>query len=96
VIIDLTVVLEAVFKNKVSVAGLEMALAMKFAAMVSPHRENRKKHQDTADFMGIVENNRDAIKRLKLRRLGEKVYRGGGNEILQLVDDTLAGRQITI
>jgi hypothetical protein len=104
VIIDLmkpsALVLEAVFKNKLWVEDyfipdLEMALAMKFAAMVSPHGENRRKHQDTADFMAVVENNRDSINRLKLRRLGEKVYRGGGN-ILQLVDDTLAGRQITI
>jgi hypothetical protein len=41
-------------------------------------------------------SNRDSIDRLKLRRLDEKVYRGGGKELLELVDDALAGRQIRI
>ena len=91
---------QRVFKSVTSagpthvVPDLEMALATKFAAMTSPNREERKKLLDGADFMGMVQHNREALNRAKLRRLAEKVYTGGGNEILRLVEDILAGRRI--
>jgi hypothetical protein len=73
---------------------LEFALASKFAAMVSPNRQERKKYLDAADFMSIVEKNAPAIRLDRLRRLGERVYPGGGAEILQLVEDAKAGRRL--
>jgi hypothetical protein len=95
-------ILQAVFRNKLRVADthdvptLEMALAAKFAAMVSPNRDERKKHLDISDFMDIVRTNSEAIKRTKLQRLGDKVYPNGGAELLQLVDDILAGRPVRV
>jgi hypothetical protein len=91
-----------VFKNSVKVEGdylipdLEMALASKFAAMVSPNRRPDKKLIDAGDFVNVVAHNRKEIDLPKLSRLGDKVYPGGGDEIRQLVDDIDAGRQIRL
>jgi predicted nucleotidyltransferase len=76
------------------IPNLEFALACKFAAMVSPNRQERKKYLDAADFMAIVESNAPAIRLDRLRRLGERVYPGGGAEIIGLVEDAKAGRRI--
>lgn len=102
VVLDLMKPMDAiyrsVFKNTLQVAGshvipnLEMALVTKFAAMISPNRERRKKLLDGADFMGIVEHSWKQIDRKKLWTLGEIVYKGGGEEILKLTDDAKAGR----
>ena len=76
------------------IPNLEYALACKFAAMVSPNRLERKKYLDASDFMTMVEKNSSAIRLPHLKRLGERVYPGGGAEILQLVEDAKAGRRL--
>jgi hypothetical protein len=76
------------------IPNLEFALACKFAAMVSPNRLERKKYLDAADFMAMVERNASAIRSARLRRLGERVYVGGGTEILRLVEDSKVGRRL--
>ncbi|HTU20483.1 MAG TPA: hypothetical protein VMG10_20635 [Gemmataceae bacterium] len=76
------------------IPNLEFALACKFAAMVSPNRQVKKKHLDAADFISIVEKNAPAIRLARLRRLGERVYLGGGAELLHLVEDAKAGRRL--
>jgi hypothetical protein len=76
------------------IPNLEFALACKFAAMVSPYRAVKKKHLDAADFISIVEKNLSAIRQPRLRRLGERVYQGGGAEIIRLVEDAKAGRRL--
>ena len=55
---------------------LEMALAMKFAAMTSPNRQEEDKFQDAHDFIRVVKQN-DEINDAKLHALGELVYGGG-------------------
>jgi hypothetical protein len=93
-------VLKAVFKYSVPVGkshripDLEMALVSKFAAMVSPHRVQSKKLVDGGDFVNMVETNLKEIDLKKLRRLAEKVYKGGSSEIAKLVNDIEAGRRI--
>ncbi|HEY7428214.1 MAG TPA: hypothetical protein VH682_28530 [Gemmataceae bacterium] len=76
------------------IPNLEFALASKFAAMVSPNRADEKKFLDAADFTSIVKKNLSAIRLPRLRRLGERVYPGGGTEIIQLVESIRAGRRI--
>ncbi len=76
------------------IPNLEFALACKFAAMVSPNRADEKKFLDAADFTSIVKKNVSAIRKTRLRQLGEKVYPGGGAEITGLVEDIKAGRRI--
>jgi hypothetical protein len=75
------------------IPNLEFALACKFVTMRSPSRPQDKQFLDAADFMSIVEKNAPAIRLDRLRRLGERVYPGGGAEILQLVEDAKAGRR---
>lgn len=76
------------------VPNLEFALACKFAAMVSPNRAEERKLQDAADFTFIVKRNREAIRSSRLKRLGERVYQGGGTEIAQFVENVKAGRRL--
>lgn len=76
------------------IPNLEFALACKFAAMVSPNRADEKKFLDAGDFTSIVRKNLPAIRQARLRRLGERVYPGGGAEIIGLVEDIKAGRRI--
>lgn len=89
-----------VFKNAIwvreshQVPTLEMALISKFAAMISPNPSYDKKLVDAGDFVNMVKNNFKSIGRNQLRRLAEKVYRGGGDEIIQMIDDLKAGRRI--
>jgi hypothetical protein len=77
------------------VPGLEFALAMKFAAMVSPRRERRKKMRDATDFLTIVQVN-PTIDLPKLAKLGERVYPGGGKEVLDLVRRIRDGEPLTL
>jgi hypothetical protein len=78
------------------IPNLEMALAAKFAAMVSPNRDYDKKLLDAADFANVVRYNRAAINLRKLQSLGDKVYPEGGAEILQMIQDLDAGRPLEI
>ncbi len=75
---------------------LEMALISKFAAMTSRNRSQEKKLIDASDFINIVRKNANEIDRRKLRLLGNKVYPNGGREVLQMVDDIIAGRPIEV
>lgn len=93
-----------IFKNAVKITSqgqtyriptLEMALAMKFAAMVSPHRKDSLKYKDAHDFMTMVEASPD-INLTKLAELGDLVYPGGGKEIVELVRRTRAGEHLDL
>src|SRR5262245_25026066 len=77
------------------VPSLEFALAMKFAAMVSPFRATDKKYIDAADFMRIVGAN-PAIDLDKLVQLGRRVYPGGGKEIVEMVRRVRAGERLEL
>jgi hypothetical protein len=77
------------------VPSLEFALAMKFAAMVSPFRAADKKYIDAADFMRIVSANSD-IDLDKLAQLGRRVYPGGGKEIVEMVRRVRAGERLEL
>lgn len=95
---------KAVFKHvkEIQVEGepclipsLEMALAMKFAPMVSLTREDFKKFQDAGDFIRMARFNPD-IDLDTLAELGDLVYPGGGKELVQKVEDVRAGRKLTL
>jgi len=74
---------------------LEFALAMKFAATVSPWRERKRKMRDAVDFAWIVEANPD-IDMGKLAQLGERVYPGGRKEIVEMVRRIRAGEGLEL
>jgi hypothetical protein len=77
------------------VPSLEMALALKFAPMVSLNRAEEDKHVDAADFIRVVRHNSD-INLEKLAVLGELVYPGGGKEIVEIVRRIRAGEPLIL
>jgi hypothetical protein len=77
------------------IPSLELALAMKFSAMISLSRDDVDKIQDYHDFAAIVRNNTD-IEMNKLHVLGQLVYNGGGDEITEKVRQVRAGEQIKL
>jgi hypothetical protein len=92
-------VFKMAFRHSVQVGGhripsLEMALVSKFAAMTSHNRDYDKKLVDGGDFANIVKNNLKKINRAKLRRLADRVYPNGGQEIIAMIENLEAGRPI--
>jgi hypothetical protein len=77
------------------IPSLEMALALKFAPMISLTRANAKKHQDAHDFMTMIEANAD-IDLAKLAELGDLVYNGGGAEVVKFVGQVRRGEQLVL
>jgi hypothetical protein len=82
-------------KQLYRVPCLEMALAMKFAPMISLTREDEKKHLDAHDFILMVKANPE-IDLEKLAELGQLVYNGGGQEILEMVRKVRAGEKLVL
>src|SRR5690606_11867368 len=75
--------IEAVTGHRVP--GLEAAIAAKYAALVSPHRDWDRKQQDAVDLRNLIIPNQQAIDRQKLQQLGELVFSGGGAELLEFL-----------
>lgn len=98
----ITPVYQMVFRHTIPVGDthripdLEMALASKFAAMISPTRAPDKKMIDAGDFINVVQHNRGDLDVEKLVRFGEKVYPGGGAEMRHLIEDIDAGRTLQL
>lgn len=82
-------------KVRYRIPSLEMALAMKFAPMISLTREDAKKYMDAHDFILIVQANPE-IDLDQLAVLGEIVYPGGGKEIVEKVEAVRAGKKLQL
>jgi hypothetical protein len=81
--------------QKYLVPSLEMALAMKFSAMISLTRSDDKKHFDAGDFIRMVKVN-STIDLVKLHAIGQLVYNGGGDEIVEKVRQVRAGEKLVL
>jgi hypothetical protein len=77
------------------IPSLELALAMKFAAMISLSRSDEDKHTDASDFIKIVKANAD-FDLFKLQALGQLVYNGGGDEVVEKVRQVRAGERLKL
>jgi hypothetical protein len=95
---------QAAFKNTKSlemekqsyrIPSLEIALAMKFASMISLVRADEKKHLDAHDFITMVKANPD-VDFTKLEELGELIYPGGGKEIVEKVQQVRTGQKLVL
>ncbi len=80
---------------KIKIPDLEMALASKYAAMVSPNRGMAEKKIDAADFIRVVRNNQK-VNREKIRGLVCELHERAGEEILKFIDDVQAGKDLVI
>jgi hypothetical protein len=83
------------------IPALEAALANKYGAMLTRTRNLEKRGQDVVDFRLMVKHSLDEgqqpIDLQKLAALGEKVWPGGGGqEILRLVEQVIAGRSFNL
>src|SRR5262249_54219837 len=74
---------------------LEMALALKFAAMISLTRSEEKRLLDAHDFIVMVKANA-VIDGDRLAEFGELVYAGGGQEIKEKVRQVRAGEKLLL
>lgn len=81
--------------QRYQIPSLELALTTKFAAMISLTRADRDKFQDVRDFMYIVDTNPN-IDLEKLHSLGQLVYNGGGDEIVEKVRQVRAGEKMSL
>ena len=65
---------------------LEAALVSKYAAMLSDFRDLDKKEYDAGDFRRMARANFDRVQRQELRRLGDLVWPGGGEELERFLE----------
>src|SRR5262245_59700932 len=79
----------------VRIPSLELAIVMKFSAMISTYRAPKYKHQDAHDFMQMVDNN-PGLSKAKLVELASLIYAEAGKDILELVRQTRAGEQLIL
>lgn len=75
---------------------IEAALVSKYAAIVSPHRDQEKKDYDAGDFRRLVRANRERIRREELHRLAELVWEGGAKDIDRFVEIALSDKAFPI
>ena len=77
------------------IPSLELALVMKFSAMISVTRGYADKHFDAHDFLCMAQSNA-GIDLEKLHTLGQLVSNGGGDEIVEMVRKVRAGEKLTL
>jgi hypothetical protein len=77
------------------VPSLEMALTMKFSAMISLYRASEDKHRDAGDFIRMVKNNPD-FNRGQLAELGSLIYPYGGKDAVELAEKALRGETLNL
>lgn len=82
-------------KHVVKVPTVEAAIALKFAASISPNRGDENKPVDNADLLRLVRS-RQTLDNTSLTKLGDLVYQGGGKELCSIVEDIRAGKPVSL
>lgn len=77
------------------IPNVEMALTMKFAAMISPNRLEEDRYQDAHDFIRIAKES-SVLDPDRLEELGALVYDGGGEELVEMVRKAKAGEKLNL
>jgi hypothetical protein len=81
--------------QQVFVPTVEAAIALKFAAAISPNRGGESKPQDRIDLLAIVRKN-GQLNLDVLGELGDLIYAGGGVELRNFVRDVQAGKSVVL
>ena len=81
--------------QRVHVPTVEAAIALKFAAAISPNRGDESRPQDRIDLLAIVRKHTN-LNQAVLAELGDLVYSGGGVELQTFVRDVQAGKNVVI
>ncbi|GLS27306.1 nucleotidyl transferase AbiEii/AbiGii toxin family protein [Marinibactrum halimedae] len=82
-------------KHTIKIPTIEAAIALKFAASISPNRGDENKPVDNADLLKLVRSESN-IKEDALIKLGNLVYQGGGKELVSIVADIKAGKAVSL
>jgi len=82
-------------KQVIKIPTIEAAIALKFAASISPNRGDENKPVDNADLMRLIRITPELDEKV-LQVLGELIYRGGGNELIAVVHDVRSGKVISL
>lgn len=83
-------------KESIKVPTIEAAIALKFAACISPYRGDDDKPVDQSDLMKLIKSRSEKPDERKLKELGDLIYSGGGKELIVVVDDVIAGKRINL
>lgn len=82
-------------RNTVKIPTIEAAISLKFAASISPNRGDENKPVDYADLLRLIRSTL-RLDTNALSTLGDLIYRGGGKELVALVDDVRAGKPVRL
>lgn len=82
-------------KLVIKIPTIEAAIALKFAASISPNRGDENKPVDNADLMRLIRIKYN-LDEQTLLALGELVYSGGGKELVAVVNDVRQGKTISL
>ena len=82
-------------KHTVKLPTAEAAIALKFAASISPNRGDENKPIDNADLLKLVRV-RNQFDTAVLTILGDRVYLGGGKELVSIVEDIRSGKAVSL
>jgi len=82
-------------KQVVKIPTIEAAIALKFAALISPHRGDENKPVDHADLLKLIRT-QPKLDKKTLLVLGELIYLGGGKELVAMIDDIRHGKAISL
>jgi hypothetical protein len=82
-------------KSTVKIPTIEAAIALKFAASISPNRGDENKPIDNADLLRLIKSTTKFDEKALLA-LGELVYTGGGKELVSVVNDMKSGKSVSL
>ncbi len=81
--------------HAVKIPVIEAAIALKFAASISPNRGDENKPVDNADLLRLIRSTLRIDAKL-LMKLGDLIYGGGGRELVGIVEDIRAGKPVSL
>ena len=73
----------------------EAAVALKFAAAISPNRGDESRPQDRADLVSMIRKQPE-LKTQVLSELGDLIYPGGGKELIDFVEAVRLGKRAVL
>ena len=78
--------------HALKVPTIEAAIALKFAAAISPNRGDESKPQDRVDLLQLIRQHPE-LDNAVIQELGDLVYVGGGAELIAFVTSIREGRR---
>lgn len=82
-------------KHSVKIPTIEAAIALKFAASISPNRGDEDKPIDHADLLKLIRST-PSFDDNALSTLGDLIYKGGGKELVSSVKDVRSGKTLSL